>query len=103
MKKLDSTSPHLFEKLCKGDHIKLVTVTMRKAGGKQEVFHKLEFETCMIESVQWSGSSGGDDTPTESVSVAFLKVSTGYAKQKKEGGVDGMVTKIWDQATVTNA
>ena len=25
----------------------------------------------MVESVQWSGSSGGDDTPTESVSFAF--------------------------------
>lgn len=103
MKKLDSTSPHLFEKCCKGDHVNKVTVTMRKAGGKQEVFHKIEFETCMIESIQWSGSSGGDDTPTESVSIAFLKVSNGYAKQKKEGGVEGMVTKIWDQATVLNA
>jgi type VI secretion system secreted protein Hcp len=103
MKKLDSASPHLFEKCCTGTHIKQVTVTMRKAGGKQEIFHKLEFETCMIESVQWSGSSGGDDTPTESVSIAFLKVDLGYAKQKKEGGVEGMVTKIWNLATVDKA
>jgi type VI secretion system secreted protein Hcp len=57
----------------------------------------------MIESVQWSGSTGGDDTPTESVSIAFGKVSLGYAKQKKEGGVEGMVTKIWDLTKVQNA
>jgi len=103
MKKMDSTSPHLFDKCCTGTHIAKATVSMRKAGGKQELFHKLEFETCMIESVQWSGSSGGDDTPTESVSIAFGKVSLGYAKQKKEGGVEGMVTKIWDLTKVQNA
>ena len=32
----------------------------------------------MVESVQWSGSSGGDDTPTESVSFAFAKVEIDY-------------------------
>ena len=36
----------------------------------------------MVESIQWSGSSGGDDTPTESVSFAFAKVKVTYSKQE---------------------
>ncbi|MEW5979691.1 MAG: type VI secretion system tube protein Hcp [Acidobacteriota bacterium] len=102
MKKLDSASPLLFEHCCTGKHIDKITVTMRKAGGEQQIFHKLEFETCMVDSVQYSGSSGGDDTPTESNSFSFAKVSFGYAKQKPDGKMEGMVTKIWDLTKVAN-
>jgi type VI secretion system secreted protein Hcp len=35
----------------------------------------------MIESIQWSGSSGGDDTPSESVSFAFGAFSISYWPQ----------------------
>jgi type VI secretion system secreted protein Hcp len=100
MKKMDSTSPILFEKCCTGTHITKATVSMRKAGGSQELFHKLEFEPVMIDSIQWSGSTGGDDTPTESVSLAFGKVSMGYDKQLPTGKMQGMVTKIWDLTKV---
>ena len=34
---------------------------------------KYDFTDVMVESIQWSGSSGGDDTPTESVSFAFAQ------------------------------
>ena len=102
MKKTDSSSPHLFEKCCTGKHVTKATVTMRKAGGEQQIFHKLEFEMCMVDSVQWSGSTGGDDTPTESVSFAFGKVTYGYAKQKPDGTMEGMVSKIWDLTKVQN-
>ena len=42
----------------------------------------------MVESIQWSGSSGGDDTPTESVSIAFAKVKISYSKQADATGAE---------------
>ena len=57
---------------------------MRKAAGLdggQQTFMKYTFTDVMVESIQWSGSSGGDDTPTESVSFAFAKVTIDYSKQ----------------------
>jgi type VI secretion system secreted protein Hcp len=85
MKKTDGASPTLFQACCLGAHFPKVVVTLRKAGGKQEKFIEYTFETCFIESVQWSGSSGGDDTPTESLSIAFGKVTGLYYAQTATG------------------
>ena len=56
----------------------------------------------MVESIQWSGSSGGDDTPTESVSFAFAKVTIEYYKQAED---TGSMTKVgnasWDLTKVS--
>ena len=52
----------------------------RNRGG-QKVFLEYDFTDVMVESIQWSGSSGGDDTPTESVSFAFAKVTIKYSLQ----------------------
>ena len=78
MKKSDNASPSLFAACCGGTHFDNASVVMRKATGKdggQAEFLRYDFESVMIESLQWSGSSGGDDTPTESVSFAFGKVT----------------------------
>src|SRR5688500_12272034 len=76
MKKSDKASPVLFQACCNGKHFADAVVTLNKASGErgQSPFLKYTFTDCMIESVQWSGSTGGDDTPTESVSIAFAKV-----------------------------
>ena len=103
MKRQDSSSPELFEHCCSGEHIKKAWLYIRKQGKEQGVFHELEFDTLVVESVQWSGSSGGDDVPTESVSLAFSKVTFGFAKQKATGGMDAMKRKIWDLTKVATS
>ena len=103
MKKTDDSSATLFLKCCQGATIPKATVTMRKAGGDagQKPFLVYKFTEVMVESIQWSGSSGGDDTPTESVSLAFAKVEIEYWL----AGKDGKVTEkgkgaTWDLTTV---
>ena len=97
MKRTDSASPKLFQQCCDGSHIKSATVTLRKAGGKSPVdYLKYEFSDVFVESVQWSGSSGGDDTPTESVSLAFGKVKVTYTPQKADGTPGSAVIGSWD-------
>src|ERR1700740_2803899 len=62
MKKTAKSSATLFTACCHGQHYKTAQVIMRKAAGesgKQQVFLQYDFQDVMVESVQWSGSSGG--------------------------------------------
>lgn len=103
MKKTEKSSTTLFASCCTGKSFAKAKITCRKAGGEagQTGFLLYEFEEVMVESVQWSGSSGGDDTPTESVSFAFAKVKVTYNVQSKDGKT---FTKggeaSWDLTTV---
>jgi len=103
MKKTDKSSPTLFAACCNGDHFATAKVTMRKAGGTagQQGFLIYEFTEVMCESIQWSGSSGGDDTPTESVSFAFAKVAIAYSTQSTDGKtMTAAGSASWDLTTV---
>lgn len=96
MKKTDNASPNLFKACCQGDHFDKATVTLRKAGGDQKPYLVYEFEEVYVDSVQWSGSSGGDDTPAESVSFSFGKVTTTYTPQTAKGGKGTDNVQSWD-------
>jgi type VI secretion system secreted protein Hcp len=100
MKKTDNASPLLFGACCNGQHFPTASVVCRKAtgsSGKQQTFLKYDFTDVMIESIQWSGSSGGDDTPTESVSFAFATIAVQYFLQNTAtGGMTAGNTGSWD-------
>jgi len=100
MKKTDKASAVLFSACCVGQHYKTAKVICRKAtgiAGKQGIFLEYDFKDVMIESIQWSGSSGGDDTPTESVSFAFAVVSITYKVQNTvSGAMETGSTASWD-------
>jgi type VI secretion system secreted protein Hcp len=85
MKKTDAASAALFRACCDGSHFTAAHVVLRKSGGKKVEYLKYDFEEVFVESVQWSGSTGGDDTPTESLSIAFGKVNVTYTPQKADG------------------
>jgi type VI secretion system secreted protein Hcp len=96
MKKTDSSSTSLFTNCCKGTHIPKASVHLRKAGGEQVEFLTYNFESVMVESIQWSGSHGGDDTPTESLSLAFSKVEIKYSAQDAKGKLGSPMIGSWD-------
>ena len=102
MKKTDKASSKLFSAACTGSHIATMKVSMRKQTGTggQDSFLIYSFEEVMVESIQWSGSSGGDDTPTESVSFAFGKVTVEYKEQGKDGKLTAGTPVVWDIRTV---
>jgi type VI secretion system secreted protein Hcp len=104
MKKTEKSSATLFSACCTGKHYDKATVTMRKATGDggQKPFLVYTFTDVMVESVQWSGSTGGDDSPTESVSFCFAKIEISYQVQdSKAGNVGSPVKASWDQTKVT--
>jgi type VI secretion system secreted protein Hcp len=100
MKKTDSASAALFRACCDGSHFTAAHVVLRKSGGKKVEYLKYDFEEVFVESVQWSGSTGGDDTPTESLSVAFGKVAVTYTPQKPDGtAISPAKEAKWDLRT----
>lgn len=100
MKKSENASPLLFSNCCTGQHFGTAQVVMRKAAGsdaKQAIFLQYDFSDVMVESIQWSGSSGGDDTPTESISFAFAVVKvTHYTQETKDGKMTKGNEASWD-------
>jgi len=102
MKKTEKSSCKLFSYCCKGKHIPTGEVVMRKATGDggQQTFLKYTFGDIMVESVQWSGSTGGDDSPTESLSLAFGNVKVEYFIQGDDGAMAAAGTASWDSQTV---
>ena len=106
MKKTDKASPSLFQACCVGKTYTDAVVVLQKASGTAATpikFLTYTFKDVMIESIQWSGSSGGDDTPTESLSIAFASVQIDYTPQGMEGDASGNASASWDITKVTTA
>ena len=100
MKKTDSTSPNMFQKCCAGKHYPKASVWLNKAGGDKSISYlKWDFTEVFVDSIQWSGASGGDDTPTESVSLAFGSVNISYTPQKADGSPGSPVIAGWNLKT----
>lgn len=102
MKITDKASPVLFQSCAQGTHFPKATVTLHKAGGDEAVdYLKYEMERVYVESIQWSGSSGGDDRPAESLSLAFGKVTVTYIEQTETGAKGSPTVGSWDVQLVS--
>jgi type VI secretion system secreted protein Hcp len=90
MKRTDSASPVLMQGCASGVHYASAVLSLRKAGGATAlVYLTYTFSEVFIESIQWSGSTGGDDVPTESVSFAYGQLQVSYQPQSKTGTAQG--------------
>lgn len=105
MKKTENASAQLFLNSCTGQHIAKGSVIMRKAtgkDGKQQTFLQYDFTKIMVDSIQWSGTHGGDDTPMESISFAFATVAiTNYLQDTTKGTMKKGAGATWDLTQVT--
>ena len=82
MKMTDNASPDLFLANCCGGHYDQATIVLRKSGGAGAatgtVYLQYDFYEVFVDNVQTSGSTGGSDTPMESVSFSFGAVQVTY-------------------------
>ena len=101
-KNTDAASPRLFQSCCNGTHYAKALVTLSRSGSRSpDDFIKYEFDNVYVQSVQWSGATGGDDTPLESVSFAFSKVSFTYTPQNPDGSKGTPSVGTWDLTRVS--
>lgn len=96
-KRTDKSTAKLFQACCEGKHFPKAVVSILKAGGTNPIdYLKYEFKELFVTSIQWSGASGGDDTPMESVAFAFSAVVVTYTEQKPDGSKGAAIVAGWD-------
>jgi type VI secretion system secreted protein Hcp len=101
MKVTDKSSATLFANCCSGNHFPKAWVYIQKATGgtSGETYLEYDFKNVFVTSIQWSGSSGGDESPTESVSFSYEQVQVIYKAQEAGGKLGAQVIAGWNQAT----
>ena len=97
MKYSEQASATLLQHCLTGEHFNKAKVQLRKATGQggQAPYIEYEFDHVIVSSIQWSGSKGGDDVPTESLSLAFDKVTVTYYNQSKDGKTSKGTQAFW--------
>jgi type VI secretion system secreted protein Hcp len=100
MKKTDKASPVLYQNCCQGVHIATGALTLRKSGGTPLEYLKWKFKELFVDSIAWSGASGGDDAPMESVTFVYGQMTIDYQPQNAQGQAEGgAVHGGWDVTT----
>lgn len=95
--KVNNASSPLLLACANGQHFKKADLTCRKAGKDQQEYLKIKLTDILVSSYQLGGHAAGDDLPVDQISLNFSKIEFGYAKQKPDGTLEGMVWKGWDQ------
>ena len=85
---VDKASAVLMQACATGVHLKEGTITHRKAGKGQQEYLIVKMTDIIVTGVQHGGSGDGH---SESVSLAFAKVSLDYKPQKPDGSLDAGV------------
>jgi type VI secretion system secreted protein Hcp len=91
--KYNKASPTLMLACAKGQHIKVATLTARKAGKGQMDFLVYKFTDVLISAYH---EGGAQDIPLDQISIAFGKVEVEYRTQKATGAAGPSVTGGWD-------
>ena len=97
-KRVDVSSPALFQRLVQGTTIPSVELIGRKAGETQQVFLRYCLQDVHVTSVQQSGS-GGEDFAQENVSFAYGTFSQQYTPQDAKGSGGPSVFAGWNATT----
>jgi len=80
VKYMDKATPALFEKCCEGSHIADVSLTLVRAGEKQEEYLKIKLTDVLISGVAPAGSTG--QLPLEQISFSFASSMISAADEK---------------------
>lgn len=85
---VDKATPKLMIACCTGQHIKDAVLTCRKAGGDSAVdFFKITLQDVIVSSVSPVGTK--DDTPSETITLAFSDYKVEYQEQDNKGAKKG--------------
>ncbi len=96
-KYMDKSSPLLNQKLCQGQDLGDVTITIgRNDDGNVIPLMVYTLSKAVLSSVSVGG--GGGDKPVESVSLNYASIKWDYTAQNEGGGPAGKVSGSWDVA-----
>jgi type VI secretion system secreted protein Hcp len=97
MKATDSSSPVLYQTCCGGSVIPTGNVYLRRqVQGNATIYLEYSFTNVFVTSINWSGSGGGGDSPSESVTFCFEVGTVDYAPQNDDGTLGNFIHGGWD-------
>jgi len=85
--RLNRASPGLMKACATGQHIKMATLSGRKAGKGQQEYLTFKFHDVLVSSVQTGGFEDTDVVPTDQVSFNFAKIEVEYKPEKADGSL----------------
>jgi type VI secretion system secreted protein Hcp len=89
-------SPNLMFACASGQHIKVATLTVRKAGKDQQEYYIIKLSDSLVSSYQSGGSEGSNAVPVDQFSLNFAKIEFEYKAQKPDGTLGAPVKTGWD-------
>lgn len=92
---VDLASPSLMLACCDGKHYPEARLTVRSSGEKPLEYLKITMNDLIITSVS-SGGSGGEERPSETVTLNFAKVKVEYQQQDRDGSPGAKNDMGWD-------
>jgi type VI secretion system secreted protein Hcp len=100
-KEVDAASPLLYKACWTGKHIPSAVLSVRKAGGSQQDYCIVTLKDLLVSSVENTGhANGGDNLPTEEVSLNFAEIKVEYKEQKADGSLGGSVMAGYNVKTM---
>ena len=84
--KLNRASPSLMQACATGQHIKMATLTARKAGKGQQEYLTFKFHDILVSSFQTAGTEA-EVVPVDQVSFNFAKIEVEYKRQQPDGSL----------------
>ena len=97
MKTTDSSSPVLFQRCCDGTVIPTGNVYLRRQiEGNATIYLQFDFQNVYVTGLNWSGSGGSGDTPSESVTFCFEVGSVDYSPQLDDGTLGNAIHGGWN-------
>jgi type VI secretion system secreted protein Hcp len=94
--RVNVASPNLMMACATGQHIKLATLTVRKAGKEQQEYYVIKLSDNLVSSYQSGGSEGSNALPVDQFSLNFAKIEFEYKSQKPDGSLGAPVKGGWD-------
>ena len=85
--RFSKASPALMRACATGQHIKMATLSGRKAGKGQQDYLTFKFHDVLVSSYQTGGSEQGAVVPTDQVSLNFAKIEVEVKQQKPDGSL----------------
>jgi type VI secretion system secreted protein Hcp len=92
----NSASPRLMKACATGQHIKVATLSARKAGKGQQDYLTFKFHDVLVSSFQTGGSEGAAFLPTDQVALNFAKLEVAYKPEKVDGSLGAAVEFRYD-------
>ena len=97
--RVNAASPNLMVACASGQHIKLATLTVRKAGKDQQEYYIIKLSDNLVSSYQSGGSEGSNALPVDQFSLNFSKIEFEYKTQKPDGSLGAAIKGGWDLKT----